>query len=225
VNLEHELGRLPIAFPPEPDLEGRVLQRLQRPSRRPWVVLTLAGIAAVGALLAIPQTRAAILDFFRIGGEEIRRVETQPRAPERPPRLGTAVTLDEAQDAVDFQLRVPDADVDAYVDGSIRGGMVNLSWDGLLLSQWRGEQLAFVTKQLGPASRTVSLDVDGARGLWITGARHEIIYRDASGEVLAKSRRLVGNVLVWDRDGITYRLEGPRTSAAALEIARNLEAR
>jgi hypothetical protein len=187
VNLEHELGRLAVAFPPEPDLEARVLARLQRRSRRPWVVLALAGVAAVGALFAIPQTRAAILDFFRIGGEEIRRVETQPRAPVRPPLLGREVTLDDARDAVDFTVLVPDTEVEAYVDDSVRGGMVNLRWNGHLLSQWRGDQLAFVGKQLGPGSRTVSLDVDGARGLWITGARHEIIYRDPSGEVIATS--------------------------------------
>jgi hypothetical protein len=224
MNLEHELRSLPIAFPSTPDLEGRVLARLdERRSRRPWVVLAVAAVAAIGALFAIPQTRAAILDFFRIGGEEIRRVETQPRAPERSPRLGRAVTLDEAREAVDFEVLVPDADVDAFLDDAVPGRMVNLRWNGYLLSQWRGDQIAFVTKQLGPGSKTVSFDVDGARGLWITGARHEIVYRAPSGEVIAKTRRLVGNVLVWDRDGITYRLEGPGTSARALAIARNLE--
>jgi hypothetical protein len=225
VNLEHELRALPIAFPREPDLEARVLARLQRRSRRPWVVLALAAVAAVGALFAIPQTRGAILDFFRIGGEEIRRVETQPRAPEREPRLGLPVTLDDAQSAVDFLLLVPDVPFDTYLDAGVAGGMVNLRWNGLVLSQWRGEQIAFVQKQLGPASKTVSVEVDGEPALWITGARHEIIYRDAFGEVLAKSRRLVGNVLVWDRDGMTYRLEGASTIASARAVARNLEAR
>ena len=66
----------------------------------------------------------------------------------------------------------------------------------------------------------------GATGLWITGARHEIIYRDpATGQVIAKSRRLVGNVLIWEAGGITYRLEGARTLADARAVARNLKGR
>ena len=225
MNVEHELRALPVAFPQTPDLEGRVLARLEQRGRlrRPWLVVAVAAVAAVGALFAIPQTRGAILDFFRIGGEEIRRVETQPRAPERSPRLGRAVTLDEAQEAVNFPLLVPNADVDVFVDDAVPGRMVNMRWSGFVLSQWRGDQIAFVQKQLGPGSRTVSYDVDGAPGLWITGARHEIVYRDAAGNVQAKTRRLVGNVLVWDREGITYRLEGAATSARALAIARNLQ--
>jgi hypothetical protein len=224
VNLEHELRALPIAFPPEPDLTRGVLERLERRRRRVWLVPVLAALAAVGALLAIPQTRAAILDFLRIGGEEIRRVDTQPRAPERPPQLGRSVTLDEAQAAVDFPLLVPDADAEAFLDRSIPE-MVNLRWNGLLLQQWRGEQLPFVQKQAGPGSQIVSLLVRGAPGVWLTGARHEVVYRDAQGEVLSQTRRLAGDVLIWERDGITYRLEGARTRGQALAAARNLQRR
>ena len=56
--------------------------------------------------------------------------------------------------------------------------MVNLRWKRYVLSQWHGEQLPFATKQLGPGSRTVGVSVRGANGLWIAGARREIIYRD-----------------------------------------------
>ena len=74
-----------------------------------------------------------------------------------------------------------------------------------------------------PAKRTVGVEVRGATGLWITGARHEIVYRDLeTDEVVAKTRRLVGNVLIWEAGGITYRLEGARTVADARAVARNL---
>jgi hypothetical protein len=222
VNLEQELRSLPIEFPQEPDLVPRVRERLERPARRPWLILALAGVAALGALLAIPQTRAAIFDLFRIGGVEVRRVETQPRAPERDPDLGRRVTFAEANDAVDFPLLAPDEPFDTYLDRSVTGVMVNERWNGLVLSQWQGEQLAYAQKQLGPGSRTVSLTVNGVPALWITGARHEIVYAGPDGQVVPKSRRLVGNVLLWDRNGITYRLEGARTQAQALEAVRNL---
>jgi hypothetical protein len=223
VNLEHELRGLPIDFPPEPDLTGRVRERLeQRRSRRPWLVLALAAVAAVGALLAIPQTRAAIFDLFHIGGVEVRRVATKPQAPSRAAYLGSEVDIDEAKDRVDFPLIAPDEDVTTYYDGSVPGGMVNMGWNGFVLSQWHGDQLTFAQKQVGPRSRTVSVSVNGVPGLWITGARHEIVYRDESGQIDAKTRRLVGDVLLWDKDAITYRLEGAKTLAQALAAVRNL---
>jgi hypothetical protein len=221
VNLEHELRALPIAFPDEPDLAPRVLAQLERPARRWWLVPALVALAVAGALFAIPQTRAAILDLFRIGGVEVRRVETQPRAPERPPVLGREVSLATAQSTVDFPLLVPGDPFTAYVDGP----MVNLRWKRYVLTQWRGEQLPFALKQLGPDSKTVGVEVRGATGLWITGARHEIIYRDpATDQIVAKSRRLAGDVLIWEEGDVTYRLEGAKTVADARAAARNLKA-
>ena len=221
MNLEHELRVLPIAFPDEPDLAPRVLARLERPARRWWLVPALAALAVAGALLAIPQTRAAILDLFRIGGVEVRRVETQPRAPVRAPMLGREVSLATARSTVDFPLLVPRDPFTAFVDGP----MVNLRWKRYVLSQWHGEQLPFAQKQLGPDSQTVGVEVRGATGLWITGARHEIIYRDpATDQIVAKSRRLAGNVLIWEDGDVTYRLEGARTVADARAVARNLKA-
>lgn len=223
MNLEHELRGLPIDFPPEPDLTDRVRERLeQRRSRRPWLVLAVAALAAVGALFAIPQTRAAIFDLFHIGGVEVNRVATQPQAPSRVTYLGTEVGYGNAQERVDFPLAVPDAQFTTYYDGSVAGGMVNMTWNGFVLSQWKGEQLQFAQKQVGPSSQIVSVSVNGVPGLWITGARHEIVYRDPSGQIDAKTRRLVGNVLLWDKDGITYRLEGAKTRAEALAAAGNL---
>ena len=222
MNLEHELRRLPIEFPPEPDLVPRVRERLERRSRRPWLILALAAVAAVGALLAIPQTRGAIFDLLHIGGVEVQRVDTQPRAPSRTAYLGTEVGYEQAQGRVAFPLAAPDVPFTTYYDGSVPGGMVNMTWNGLVLSQWKGDQLSFAQKQVGPGSRTVSVSVNGAPGLWITGARHEIVYRDASGQIDAKTRRLVGNVLLWDKNRITYRLEGAKTLAAALAEVRNL---
>ncbi len=220
MNLEHELRALPIAFPEEPDLAPRVLARLERPARRWWLVPALVALAAAGALLAIPQTRAAILDLFRIGGVEVQRVETQPRAPVRPPALGQQVSFATAQRRVDFPLLSPRDPFTAYVDEP----MVNLRWKRYVLSQWRGEQLPFAQKQLGPGSQTVGVDVRGEPGLWITGARHEIIYRDPkTGQIEAKSRRLAGNVLIWEAGEITYRLEGARSVADARAVARNLK--
>jgi hypothetical protein len=221
VNLEHELRALPIAFPEEPDLAPGVLARLER-ARRWWLAPALVALAAAGALLAIPQTRAAILDLLRIGGVEVQRVETQPRAPVRPPALGQEVSFAAAREAVDFPLLAPSDSFTAYIDGR----MVNLRWGRYVLSQWHGEQLPFAQKEVGPDSTIIDVSVRGVAGLWITGARHELVYRDpVSGQIVAKSRRLAGNVLIWEDRGVTYRLEGAIDSVDALAVARNLKAR
>ena len=135
--------------------------------------------------------------------------------------LGREVSLATAQRGVDFPLLVPRDPFTAYVDGP----MVNLRWKRYVLSQWHGEQLPFAQKQVGPNSRTVGVEVRGATGLWITGARHEIIYRDpATDQIVAKSRRLAGNVLIWEVGDVTYRLEAAKTVADARAVARNLKA-
>ena len=220
MTLEQELRALPIAFPAEPDLDAPVLARLERPRRR-WLVPVVVVVAGIGALFAIPQTRAAILDFLRIGDVSVERVETQPRAPERPAQLGAPVSFEEAQEAVDFDLVALGRPFATYLDRTVSGGMVNLRSGRLVLSQWRGEQLPFVRKQAGPSSVVVPLDVAGVPGVWITGARHEIVYGDGE-DVRAKTRRLAGNVLIWERSGVTYRLEGARTRPEALAEVRDL---
>jgi hypothetical protein len=136
--------------------------------------------------------------------------------------LGAPVSFGKAQDAVDFDLVAFDRPFRTYLDRTVSGGMVNLRSGRLVLSQWRGEQLPFVQKQVGPSSLVVPLDVRGVPGVWITGARHEIVYGDGDG-IQAKTRRLVGNVLIWERDGITYRLEGARTRPEALAAVRDLD--
>jgi hypothetical protein len=218
--IEQELRALPIAFPPEPDLVPAVLERLERRRRPRWLVPALVAAAAVGALLAIPQTRAAILDFFRIGGERIERVETQPVAPERAPVTGRRTTLAEARRAVDFPVRVPDPRARVFLDPNVASGMVSFVWDGLVLSEFAGEQIA--QKAVGPATEVEFVEVDGVTGAWLEGAPHTVVYFDREGEARELTRRLAGNVLVWTRDGVTYRLEGARSRAVALAEVRNL---
>ena len=155
------------------------------PSRRWWLVPALAALAVAGALLAIPQTRAAILDLFRIGGVEVRRVETQPRAPVARAR---ARPRGLARDrAAQCRLPAPRA-ARRRSRRTSTGRMVNLRWKRYVLSQWHGEQLRSPRSRSARTRRRVGVEVRGATGLWITGARHEIIYRDPATE------RIVGEV-------------------------------
>lgn len=230
MNLDQELRALghELALPPVPNLIPEVRARIERPARpRFRLALAIVGatlVATLAALLAIPQTRAAILRFLRIGGERIERVETQPTAPAGPRTpLGRRVTLDQARAAIEFELGVPDDYRAVYLDRSIPGGMVTFVLaPRVVVSEWPGTQLPYVQKQVGPRTRVEQVEVDGAPGVWLTAAPHVVIFRSPDGETRFRERRLAGNVLVWERDGVTFRLEGMRTKRGALELARNL---
>jgi hypothetical protein len=232
--LERELRALAVTveFPPGPDLAAAVGERLRtRPSLarrrlRPLVVALGALALALVAALAVPPARSAILDLLGIGGATIERVETQPRAPvDADLALGARVELADARRAVDFPVLVPPASrVHAYLDRSLASGKVSFVWreDGrrLLLSEFRGEVI--VEKSVGPRTSVEHLRVRGVSGVWLTRARHTVIWRDARGNVREETRRLAGNVLLWTAGGVTYRLEGAADRAQALAVARSL---
>jgi hypothetical protein len=211
VNLEHELRSLRVDFPPEPDVSARVLQRLQRRSGRRWLVPVVVALALLGALFAIPQTRAAILRVLHIGNVEVQRVETLPSAQPGPLPLGRRVSLEEARDGVLIDLAVPETYDAVYLSGPfVTFVLERRVW----LLEWGGRGPTIVKKVAGPGTRIEDLTLDdGTRALWIEG-RH-IVTR-------GPERRLAGNVLIWERDGVTYRLEGALSRRRAVEIARNL---
>jgi hypothetical protein len=227
-----ELGR-EVEFPAEPDLADEVVRRLRaepaprRASlllRRPLAVALATLAVAVAAAFAVPQTRAAILDLFDIGGAEIERVETLPPAEERGLSVpGRPVSLAEARDSANFELRVPD-DYDAvYLDSGFRGGMVSfVSRDErIVVTEFRGLATPYVEKSAGPGTRIRQVDVDGNLGYWLSGRRHVVVFGDEADEI--RERRVAGNVLLWESGPVTYRIEGARTLAEALDIATGLD--
>jgi hypothetical protein len=227
-----DLGR-DVEFPREPDLVEAVGRRLRAepsPRRRPLfagrpLALGLAVLAvAVAAAFAVPQTRAALLDLLGVGGATIERVETLPPAEERGLDVpGRAVSLEEAEQAAAFPLRAPD-DYDAvYLDRSFSGGLVSFVDRGgrFVLTQFRGESTPYIQKSAAPGTRIRQVEVDERLGYWLTGRRHVVVFADETGNV--RDRRVAGNVLLWERDGVTYRLEGARTLARALDVVESLD--
>jgi hypothetical protein len=212
MNLEQELRSLRVDFPPEPDLEGRVVERLRRPTRRRrWLVPIVAALALVGALFAIPQTRGAILRALHIGNVEIQRVESLQNAPEGPLPLGRAVTLDQARDAVSIELTVPDHYDAVYLAGPFVTFVLERH---VWLLEWGGRGPTILKKTVDPQNRIDDVYLgDNTHGLWVEG-RHVV--------VRGPERRVAGNVLIWERNGVTYRLEGVLSETRAERIARDL---
>src|SRR5919197_2271469 len=152
-----EVGRL-LAFPPEPELVPAVRARLaQAPrqrffARRRVLVLALAAlVVAVAAAFAVPPARTAILRFFHIGGETIKRVDTLPNAPRRSPIAGLAgpMSAEDATKRAGFNPILPPKHGPIYADDGILATYIA---PHVVLTEARGE-LGTSKKVVSPKTR------------------------------------------------------------------------
>jgi hypothetical protein len=157
--------------------------------------------------------------------------------------LGLRSTLDDAVEGAGFPLLVPTGlglPDEVFLGGTALRGQVAfgylpradlpaddlLAGLGLLITQNKGrldEGLVHKIVDMN-AGTVVSLEIDGAPGVWIAGEPHMFWYLDPDGQVIAGSDRRVSDTLAWQRDGILYRIEGAGTLERALEIARTMQA-
>jgi hypothetical protein len=233
-----QLGR-ELRYPETPDLAPAVRARLAagRPSQRRVprraLVLAFAALAViVAAAMAVPQSRAAILEFFGLRGVTIERVERLPEVnPQAPLVLGEEVTLEEAQASARFPILVPEelGEPDAVYFSSIPvGGMVSLVYGDredprALFTQFRGsvQEVAIMKKAVADTD-VRDVFVGTSPGFWLSGAPHVFRFIDANGEFSEENVRLAGNVLLWERGGLTLRLEADVSQAEAIEIGRSV---
>jgi hypothetical protein len=87
-----------------------------------------------------------------------------------------------------------------------------------LLSEFSGDlyRPGLEKFSLGATLRPVT--VGGGRGFWVEGA-HAVAYLDRNGNVIADDLRLAGNVLLWERGGLTLRIESVLGERDALALA------
>jgi hypothetical protein len=232
-----ELGRQ-VEFPPTPDLASTVRQRLEAAPRRRFALPRRRALAvafailavAIGAVMAVPSARTAVLEWLGIKGVTVVRVEKLPEGPlVNEVGLGERVALDEARRRAPWLvephrdgLGAPD---EVYVSSSVPGGQVTFIWGTkqnarLLMTQSPGT--AFAEKMLQPGSETERTDVDGAPAIWFFGEEHFFLFRDRNGELQEGTGRLVGNTLLWQLGDLTVRIEGDLSKEQALEIARSV---
>jgi len=228
------LGR-ELDVPEAPDLAPHVLsevgpRRRRAPLRRLALALALLVVALLAATLAIPSARSALLRVLHIGGAEIVRVDRLPAIPPQgnlASALGRRVSLAEARRTAAFPLQVPDDPPDAVY--ARRSGTIWFLYGTpglvkLLVAETPHERVdqRLFEKLVLAGTRVENVDVNGARGAFLSGSPHEVILLDAHGDPVAETARLAENVLVWSWDGVAYRLEGDFTRDEALRIARSL---
>jgi hypothetical protein len=216
MDLERELRALPVEWPATPHFQPALGRR-----RRRWPLAVAIALAVLGAALAVPQSRGAILRFFDIGADKIEFVGTLPRAEERPlgARLGPPTTLADARVYVKTLL-LPQLDPrpTLHRSGDVVSAVFLYRGRPVLLSEVRGDG-AFLKKLVGGQTHASFVQVRGEfSGLWLAGSPHVFFFP-------REPARLAGNTLVWEGNGTTYRLEAPGlTKQGALELAGSLRA-
>jgi hypothetical protein len=188
----------------------------------------------VAAVLAVPQTRAAILEFFHLRGVSIERVGELPTVPLQRDFnklfLGEKVSLDVARDRADFEIVVPEAlgDPDAvYFQEAPPGGMVSLVYGTpehprALFTQFRASVEEVIFKKVATGTQIDSVRVDGEPGYFLSGNPHDFSYLDRRGDYRQEIVRLAGNTLLWERGALTLRLEADINEEETLKIARSV---
>ena len=229
------LGRA-LDVPETPNLAPAVLARIDaRPARRTRRIVLAFAVLAVAALLAalaIPDARSALARFLQIGGDRIQLVERLPKVPMTQPELeltlGERVSLDDARERASFPLLELDEQPDAVFLGE-RGTVWFLygTSDAARLLVAQTPEVAidepFVLKKLVEAGTTVErATVRGEPAYFLSGEPHAVLLIDEFGMTIEESARLARDVLVWEEDGRTVRIEGDFSRNEALELAQSL---
>jgi hypothetical protein len=238
-------------YPATPDLWGGVRRRLTQapvgrassPVRRLAIGMAVLLLAFAAGLAAAPQARAALLKTLQAGVVRIffplasptptspSTSITQPTAtPEvlAPPLdLAGRTTLAEATEALGQPVLLP-----GYPGDIGAPEIVFLQdWEGpLVILVWTREDdpihARLALHILGPdtfagkgePSVVATTTVSGHPALWTQGPH--LLSIQSGSDVL---RSLVtGNVLVWEQDGLTYRLETDGPMSEAVRIAESL---
>lgn len=225
---------------PTADIRADVLHRVaqpegrHRPVRR-WTAAAVA-LAALVLVTAIPAGRGAIADLLGVVGIELEWTDSLPPAGAFDELdLGRAVSLDGV--SVGIPILVPGADPPGRPDRTyVDDGRVATVWRatpelpavvdteiGLLHMQFAATlDEARLTKQVTQEADVRGVTVRGRFGIWIEDGPHVVTYLDPDGLERTETTRLAGNVLMWEEDGVTHRIESSLTLEDTLAIAESL---
>jgi hypothetical protein len=235
-----------LEYPPAPPMAPAVTARLlaeRAAARRPpfpglalWPRRRVLLLALAGVLLLAGTAVAARL---AIGAIEIRVVSTPsvptPSTVESGAALGERVTLEGARARVGFSVVLPSglgAPTEVHLAESLFGSrVVVLVWDadeshppirgtpwGTILMELPGGKGSLAFKEIAADTTLQAVQVGNADAFWISGP-HELYLLTPDGE---RRFTVTGNVLLWEHDGTTLRLETALPKAEAVALAETI---
>ena len=212
--------------------------------RRLAVAAVMVLLLAVGALIAFPHTRSSLAKRFGVDGIEIIFVDKTPTPAASPIGislvLGDEMTLDEAQTRVDFPVQVPAVygEPDEVYARELQSETVvtllyrpraNLPMaaetgvGALLMEFATSNRPADIAKRVSMGSGMVEeVSINNGFGYWVTGQSELMIYQDPTEDYEDFASRDSANVLIWEADGVTYRLESALGQDEAVMAAESL---
>jgi hypothetical protein len=193
------------------------------------------------AVMIVSQSaRVAVADFLGLDGVRVEFTKKLPPDAGTELDLGDEVTMDEARSRAGFDVLVPTAgDLDdpdrVYFDSSIGDGQVSFLYRpraglppttddrvGLLIMQFQATLEESYYKKLLEHSNTIEEATVGTDfGFWVEGP-HTIQFIE-DGAIGRDPARLAGNTLLWEHDGVTFRLESATPKAEAVRIAESMQ--
>ncbi len=225
---------------PTADVSAEVLRRVTQPASQPrpvrrWAVVAVA-LAAVVVVMAIPAGRGVIADLLGVVGIEVEWTDgLPPTGAFDELDFGRTVSLEE----VGFPILVPGTDPPGLPDRVyVDGGRVATVWGasadlpaivdteiGLVHLQFAATlDGALLSKRVAQESAIRGVNVRGRFGIWIEDGPHVVSYLDSDGRERTETTRLAGNVLMWEEDGVTHRIESALSLGESLAIAASLTA-
>lgn len=229
-----------FVYPPTPDFGSRASRSGRRIAWRPlFARFALAVAILIAALLLVPDVRAAALRLFQIGVVQIS-VEPGPPTtplPTPPPDLGLglsgATTFERARELVNFTILLPAFPAD--LGPPDRVFLQDLGGDALVLvwldpaSQARPRLSLHILSSPVIVAKTLygeeteilaETAVGGQPAFWVRGP-HLLEVR-GQNDRFGMVRIVPGNTLIWEQDGLTYRLESELSLEEALQVAESL---
>ncbi|HKY47991.1 MAG TPA: hypothetical protein VJQ79_08445 [Acidimicrobiia bacterium] len=210
-----------------------------RKASRPRLAWAVAVLALVLVVLSVPSARQAVANLLDVAGIRIEFGNPPSLPPPRELAPGQLVDQAAADAAVDFPILKPDVlepPGSVYLLRADVGTQVFLAWAasdqlpevggsgiGLLLAEFRADlDEEFFTKIVSGGTTVDRVMVDGVPAFWLSGAPHVFMFQTGPREHTEDGTRLTGNVLIWEADGITYRLESNLSLDESLRIAGSL---
>lgn len=237
-DIERELRELAatVVVPEPPDVRAAVRARIETPSRssrpaRPvragWVAAVIAALLAA-TLIASPQARAAVADVFRFAGVDVHwgsNADDAPVVPKSPLPGAEPIDLTAARAQAEFEIGVParlgHPDRVVVADGA---RVVSLLYDRngapIRLDEFDGRLEPIFFKTVN--AMAVPSRLENGPAWWLPGP-HTVRYVDRDGVVRDETARLAASTLIWESDGVSFRLEGNISRAEAIRIADSLQ--
>ena len=239
-----------LELPSVVDVSAIIATRARAPHRQRFRVVRFAmlPIVAIAAVLVLPEPRGTLARWFGLTSTRIERppatsandtgvIATPPTFPSTTFPIGIDVTTAESEvglPAPISELLGPPLGVSVIHPPN--GGQIVLEYApssllpespipgvGALVSVFRADlDGGIFQKTLGPGTTLEEVQVHGTTGYWLAGAPHEYGYVTPDGQFTLDSLRLATNTLIWEVDGVTYRVEALVDKATALRIAESI---